>query len=234
MVVSAYDPNDKRGFTSSRSSEDIYWYDTDVYVDFVVRFQNTGTAAAVNVVIVDTISPVFDPISLGLLGSSHEMMVNWRPGNVLEFAFPMIMLPDSGADESASHGYVKFRLKPSADIVVGSSLTNTADIYFDFNPPIRTNTVILDVEEPVGLMEPTKESMVFIPNPATDMVQLATPVIEAVRYEVLGLDGRVIRADRMEGSGRSFIPLVGLEPGSYRLLVFDRHGLAASGQFVKL
>lgn len=234
MVVSAYDPNDKRGFTSSRSSEDIYWYDTDVYVDFVVRFQNTGTAAAVNVVIVDTISPVFDPISLGLLGSSHEMMVNWRPGNVLEFAFPMIMLPDSGADESASHGYVKFRLKPSADIVVGSSLTNTADIYFDFNPPIRTNTVILDVEEPVGLMEPTKESMVFIPNPATDMVQLATPVIEAVRYEVLGLDGRVIRAARMEGSGRSFIPLVGLEPGSYRLLVFDRHGLAASGQFVKL
>lgn len=233
-IIGAYDPNDKRGFTSSRSSDDIYWYDTDEFVDFVVRFQNTGTAAAVNVVIVDTISALFDPVSLELLGSSHEMIVNWRPGNALEFAFPMIMLPDSGADESASHGYVKFRLKPKADISVGSFLTNSADIYFDFNPPIRTNTVILHVEEPVGVVETKNGSIVFIPNPATDILQVATPGIEAQRYEVLGLDGRLMRSARMPGSGRSFISLDGLDAGSYRLMVFDRKGLAASGQFVKL
>ena len=41
-----------------------------------------------------------------------------------------------------SHGYVQYRIKTNANLPNGVQIPNTAQIYFDFNLPIATNTTI--------------------------------------------------------------------------------------------
>ena len=59
---------------------------------------------------------------------------------MLVFNFPNINLPDSNSNEPGSHGYVQFKIRAKNNIVIGDVLSNTANIYFDFNAPIITNT----------------------------------------------------------------------------------------------
>ena len=57
-----------------------------------------------------------------------------------------INLPDSTSNEPESHGYIKFKVSPQADMVEGTQVENFADIFFDFNDPIRTNTTLTTFE----------------------------------------------------------------------------------------
>lgn len=50
------------------------------------------------------------------------------------------MLPDSTTDFEGSIGFVQYRIKPLADLPVGTIVENTAQIFFDFNEAIVTNT----------------------------------------------------------------------------------------------
>jgi len=60
----------------------------------------------------------------------------------LVFHFENILLPDSTVNEPASHGFVQFRINQLTDNPIGTVIENTADIYFDLNKAIVTNTVM--------------------------------------------------------------------------------------------
>ena len=55
------------------------------------------------------------------------------------------MLPDSNVNELASHGFLRFRVKPVNGLVIGDVIKNTAAIYFDYNLPVYTNTEMTTV-----------------------------------------------------------------------------------------
>ena len=145
-ITGAYDPNDKRVRTSSQWSDNLYYIGTDEWLDYTIRFQNTGTDTAFLVVITDTVPPGLDLGSFELGPRSHTCQVSIQAGNVLRFMFPNILLPDSNSNEPLSHGHVTFRLKPTLPLLPGAVLSNNADIYFDFNPPIRTNDAVVTAE----------------------------------------------------------------------------------------
>ena len=86
-----------------------------------------------------------------LESSSHDNRVEIKDGNQVAFIFDDINLPDSTTNEPASNGFIAYRIKPKSDLLVGSMIFNKADIYFDFNPPIETNTVITEIIEPVSV-----------------------------------------------------------------------------------
>jgi hypothetical protein len=70
---------------------------------------------------------------------------------VLTFTFANINLPDSNRNEPASHGYLKFSIAPLAAVAQGTRIENSADIFFDYNEPVRTNTAfttVYDLPEP--------------------------------------------------------------------------------------
>jgi hypothetical protein len=74
---------------------------------------------------------------------------------VLTWTFDNINLPDSTRDQAGSNGFVKFTVLPVKDLPAGTRIENFADIYFDYNPPVRTNTVfntlgVLPTEAPGG------------------------------------------------------------------------------------
>ncbi|MBX2978026.1 MAG: hypothetical protein KF905_01930 [Flavobacteriales bacterium] len=149
VITGAYDPNDKLARTSS--GNDTSWIPgEDQWVDYTIRFQNTGTDTAFNVLIIDTLPPQLDPASLDVLGASHNFVWMIKGAGILKFAFPGIMLPDSNVNEALSHGLVSFRIRMRDGFMTepGDEVENLAGIYFDFNPPIITDPCVLSVPIP--------------------------------------------------------------------------------------
>jgi hypothetical protein len=141
MLLCAYDPNDKQVEPEGHGAHHAVSIETDKF-HYNVRFQNTGTAPATNVMIVDPVDMDLDLSTIAVVGASHDLSyVVITQDRDLQFHFNGIMLPDSNADLLGSQGYIRYSIAP----VTGSShltvISNTAAIYFDMNPPIITNTV---------------------------------------------------------------------------------------------
>ena len=222
-ITGSYDPNDKQGLTSSRISADQYFLDLDDHIDYSVRFQNTGTDTAFTVVIRDVLDTDLDITSLQILGASHDFVPSFGEGRELVFTFNDIGLPDSTTDLLGSQGYISYRIKPNNDIVVGDLIENTAGIYFDFNPPIITNTTshVVDFSTSVKGDPDEVPTIVVSPNPATELVRITGFNSSPILVDVLATDGRIVR---------SFIPtnytfnVAILEPGYYLARIHTTDG----------
>lgn len=188
VVVAAYDPNDKmeahggKIMASQFTSEDFLYY--------TIRFQNEGTADALAVRIEDVLDAQLDPSSLRMIGASHNYVLE-RVGNLLTWRFDYIMLPGKFQDEEASKGYVTFAIKPFAGYAVGDVIPNAADIYFDTNPAIVTNTFNVEFTAAMGVSDISDRDFSVYPNPASDTVTVLLQhngqLLESVTiYDVVG------------------------------------------------
>ena len=137
-IVNAYDPNDKNIYPAG-SCADAYIL-KDQPVEYRIRFQNTGNADAINIVITDTLSNLLDPSTMEIKSQSHPgLITELVQGNVVRFNFNGIHLPDSFTSPAGSQGYVVYVIQPKTGITDGSILKNRASIYFDYNPAVITN-----------------------------------------------------------------------------------------------
>lgn len=151
VAQGAFDPNDKQVWPQGPINLATQPELLEAPFEYLIRFQNTGTDLAFNIVVEDTISDLLDLGSFSLTGTSHDLEVALREGNVLAFHFDRIFLPDSLSDEPNSHGFVKYRIMPKPGLLPGQVVRNTAHIYFDFNAPVATNTV----ETPLTFVTPS-------------------------------------------------------------------------------
>lgn len=230
-VIGAYDPNDKLARTNVGRSSDVYLIDQDNYVDYTIRFQNTGSAEAINVFLLDTISADFDLGSLRILGASHPYEVSLLAGRVLRFDFNNIMLPDSTSDLLGSQGFASFRLTPMPGLEFGDHLQNAADIFFDFNEPIHTNTSDLVATFSVGIAEGTSVELRVYPNPVSDALMVQVPD-GTWYYEVISMDGRIAARGQQSGSLLG-LDASGLASGSYILRLVDGNSQVLNTRFAK-
>ena len=202
--VASYDPNDKLGTPTGYGENFMIYANTPI--DYRVRFQNTGTDTAFNVVIRDTLSAHLDLSTLQMGASSHPY--NWSivDGNVLLVEFNNIMLPDSNVNEPASNGYFKYNIQQLQDNPIGTVIENSAAIYFDFNPPIITNTTIHTIGEDfveVSIIsteevESTMGSQVVIyPNPFDHVTNITVEGgnYSTLNFELYDMQGRQIRTE---------------------------------------
>jgi uncharacterized repeat protein (TIGR01451 family) len=192
-VVSSFDPNDKEVRTSSRFSDSQYFIDEDEYMDYTIRFQNTGNAAATFVVITDTLSDVLDMMSFQQGVASHPFSVTFKSGRVVEWRFDNIQLTDSGTNEAESHGLVSFRIKPVQPLLPGTIISNTANIFFDYNEPVITEPSVLVAEFSTGIAEQGMDIKLF-PNPASNKIFLQGA--DHADWMISSLDGRVLATGR--------------------------------------
>lgn len=230
VIFGSFDPNDKQAFTSSRFSSTSYFLDSDNFIDYLIRFQNTGTDTAFTVMVVDTLSPLLDIGTLHLLGASHPFTPSLSSTRALRFKFNNILLPDSGTNAVASQGYVAFRIAPVLPLQTGTTLDNAADIYFDFNPPVRTNTAILEVASGIGIAESAGASLRVFPCPASDIIRVqGLPDQHVKRFLVLAADGRPV-AERPAGRD---VDVSELSPGLYFLKAETSTGATLLARFIK-
>ncbi len=168
-VIGSYDPNDITEF----HGPDIFYddFDTDDYLFYTIRCQNVGTANAINVRIENTLDVGLDPSTIVMLDSSHGNVFA-RVNNQLTWQFDDIHLPSEDMDEPNSHGYVYYKIKPTAGYKVGDIIPNTAKIYFDFNPAVITNTFQTEFVATLSSKGFTDNNFFMSPNPTKDYVEI--------------------------------------------------------------
>ncbi|WP_347159501.1 DUF7619 domain-containing protein [Pontibacter chitinilyticus] len=151
-ITDSYDPNDKQvspqGVTSKR------YVKAEDELTYMVRFQNTGTDEAYNVVVEDTISEYLDISTLRVGSASHPYTysISGKGKPLLRFTFKDIHLPDNKTNEPASHGYITFTIAQHAGNPKGTVIRNTAYNYFDYNSAVATNEVVNVVGDTVLLL----------------------------------------------------------------------------------
>ncbi len=167
-VVNSFDPNDK----TCLEGNNIVPAKVGDYVHYMIRFENTGTFAAQNIVVKDMIDLAkFDIASLIPVKGSHDFYTRIN-GNKVEFIFENINLPFADA---TNDGYVAIKIKTKSTLVLGNTFSNSANIYFDYNFPIVTNTATTTVANQLATQdfEFSKYFSIY-PNPAKNILNLET------------------------------------------------------------
>jgi len=180
-VVGSFDPNDKTCIEGATVSTD----QIGKYLHYMVNFENTGTHVAENVVVKDVIDATqFDINSLQILSATDGMSVKIN-GNIVEFIFEGIHLPIGG------HGNVLFKIRTLGNLAPNTTVSNTANIFFDYNHPIVTNRV----DTRFAILEnrdfASDNTIQIFPNPANDVVNIkAKGILKSV--ELFDIGGRLI------------------------------------------
>lgn len=234
--IDSYDPNDKRGWPLGFGDEQIIFPNTEI--EYMIRFQNTGTDTAYKVVISDPLPATLDISSLSLGASSHPYTWSIEDNNSLIFTFDNILLPDSTTNLEASQGFINFTLEQQVDLALGTTITNTAAIYFDFNEPIYTNTSLHKVgtlfsQALVAAQDISVQDLEVkvYPNPfrttTSFLIEKVKP--QAVRLHLYDLSGRLIRIENYDRTNFQF-EKAGLLDGLYTYQLILADGRMAHGK----
>ncbi|WP_298393879.1 choice-of-anchor L domain-containing protein [Flavobacterium sp.] len=188
IVVGAYDPNDKM----EAHGEEIPFnqFAQNDYLYYTIRFQNEGTANAINIRIEDFLDAQLEESSIRMVDASHNYIME-RIGNHISWKFDFIHLPSYLENIDLSKGYVTFKIRLKPGFAVGDLVPNTASIYFDTNPAIVTNTFTTEFTAALANANFGLENFVLYPNPTNSFVQVnlqnTSEILEnIIIYDVLG------------------------------------------------
>ncbi|WP_294822362.1 BspA family leucine-rich repeat surface protein [uncultured Flavobacterium sp.] len=218
-IINSYDPNDKQVLQGSEISPE----QAEGYLDYLVRFQNTGTASAITVRIEDHLPENVDWTTLTPISASHNYRIEVKEDHTAEFIFDNINLPHEAANEPGSHGFIAYRIKPLPTVAVGDVITGNAEIFFDYNLPIITNFATTTIVEAMNAGEHSTNIVSIYPNPVTDVLHLNASngaLIEEVK--VYNLQGRELMSFTKAGS----INVAHLSSGVYVLMVTTNAGIS--------
>ncbi len=222
-VVNSYDPNDKTCLQGNYVGPD----KIGEFVHYMIRFENTGTFPAQNIVVKDMIDTAkFDVVSLVPLHASHNYFTKIT-GNKVEFIFENINLP---FDDANNDGYVAFKIKTVPTLVVGNTFSNSANIYFDYNFPIVTNTATTTI---AALSNPSFDFATYFslyPNPATNELNInLKSAIEINSIQIYNTIGQLVTVQ----TGNALkVDVSNLKIGNYFIKINTNEGFSTS-QFIK-
>jgi hypothetical protein len=225
-VVNAVDPNDKTCLEGDVVTPEI----VGQYVHYLIRFENTGTADALNIVVKDIIDATkFDMASLIPLSGSHPFATRVSEANKVEFIFENTNLP---FDDNNNDGYVLFKIKTLPSLVVGDAFANDASIYFDYNFPVVTNTATTLIQLLGAPDFDFSDVFVLYPNPVRNTLNLQLKrIITVQNINIYNALGQLVLA--VPDTENVFsIDVSSLKTGNYFIKVNSDKGMAAS-QFIK-
>ncbi|MBO9584537.1 MAG: T9SS type A sorting domain-containing protein [Flavobacterium sp.] len=226
-VVGSYDPNDKTCLEGTVITPSLI----GEYVHYMIRFENTGTYQAQNIVVKDMIDlSKFDISTLIPTSSSHSFVTKISEGNKVEFIFENINLP---FDDATNDGYIAFKIKTKPTLVVGDSFTNDANIYFDYNFPILTNKATSTFKTVLSTEDFNfSRYLNLYPNPASQVLNISqNDSIEIQSFEIYDILGQLVIAVP-NAKTTSNIDISKLRTGNYFIKVKSDKG-SSSMKFIK-
>ncbi len=188
-VVSSFDPND---ITCIEGDVVAPSYIGE-FLHYVINFENTGTAAAENVVVKIEVNPNdFDINTLRILESSHNAAIKIT-NNILEIIFQTIMLDTGG------HGNVLLKVKSRENLILNDIVSNNAKIYFDYNFPILTNDANTTFQVLSNSILTKDVTINMYPNPTSSLVNIkAENTIKST--ELYDVQGRLIQINKSDSN----------------------------------
>ena len=206
-VSNSFDPNVKEVYPVSVAPG------YDGYFVYTVRFQNTGFSPAQNIRVVDSLDNQLNAATFEVINYSHANVTGLN-GNEVSFRFPNIQLPDSTTSPEDSKGFIQYRIKPAGFLSIGSSISNKANIYFDFNAPVTTNTVVSTVDSTVGINTisiPRFMAHVF-PNPGKGIFNVALTSNGKLDKHLMVVDVMGRKVKQITTNENTFLLDLSLEP----------------------
>jgi len=205
-------------------------YDTEMasppLLEYIIRFQNTGNDTAFFVRLDNYFPSNLDLTTLQIVNSSHSCDIHYQAyDSTLYFHFNNILLPDSNINEPMSHGYVKYRVRPLNSLNTGDTIGNRANIYFDYNAPVATNTAITEIVQFNSIEAVSDiEHFSIYPNPAKETLRITyeikrTSEVEIQLLNLLGETLNTINQKSDPGQQFSLLPVGHLPKGTYIIQV---------------
>jgi len=224
IVVGSFDPND----ILCLEGENISLNEVGEYVHYRIRFENTGTFLAENIVVKNIIdTQKFEMSSLVVLEGSHEFITRITD-NQIEFIFEEINLP---FDDENNDGFLIYKIKTQPTLEEGDIFTNNAEIYFDFNFPIITNTYSTTVGNQLSTPDnEVLDRIVIFPNPTDSFLYLQS-TLTIKSYEIYDILGQKIISNAVI-SDRSTIDISSLQVGNYFIKILTNQGTSFE-RFIK-
>ena len=212
IIFSSYDPNDKlvdEGVPDIINDRSI----NRKWLTYTIRFENTGNFSAKDIVITDLLDDNLDPNSVKVIEASHDYTIdiiqNVENESTLKFSFNDIFLP---FDDANNDGYIKFMIKANEAIAENTIVNNTANIYFDQNPAIITNTIqnrFLTIAS-LGVDDFNLDAYFQLyPNPTNDVVTVKSK-LQIIKIELFSMLGRKVLE-----TNKNMINVSTLDQGSY-------------------
>lgn len=230
-VTGSIDPNEKTAYINGTPTEGQSEKDQDI--EYLIKFQNTGTDTAFRVVIKDKIPEGFDINTLKPLNSSHPYHIEIEDQRTLSFIFDPIALPDSNINEAASHGFIAFMISPKKDLDYGTKLDNFANIYFDYNAAVKTNIAYLTVAKVTSIYN--KQDGIkfnYYPNPTRGSLNIHIEGSQDKEFTIRVKDilGKELLKESWVGSD-FLMQRFSLIAGLYLLDIEDSSGKHGFGKF---
>ena len=229
VVVGSFDPNFKEVSPRGLGPQG-YIHSTDTVLDYIIHFQNTGTYNASKVVVLDTLDPNLDWLSLRVGYSNYNYVANVNHSGVLSFTFNNIQLPYFDPNYPLqSIGIICYSVHLKKNLVQGTQIKNSAAIYFDYNVPVFTNTTINTINNAAGVKEMAEggKSLLLFPNPNSGSCTLRIQSgLEAkmAMVEVYSVEGSLVgnyQVGMSNGVGETVISTTGLRDGIYFIRIND-------------
>ncbi len=234
-VVNSYDPNLKEVSPKGTTAAGFIPVYTNE-LTYTIHFQNTGTATAYNISVIDTLNSDIISNSLKILGTSHTASPEWLAPGVVKFNFYNIYLPDSTSNETASHGFIRFSVKLNTSSPAGTVIQNKASIYFDSNPAIVTNRVTNTLFNSSGINELLAITRIDVaPNPFNDYTlftihSLKTNLVYS--FELIDVVGKSVKSIKEITEKQFAVYRNGLSNGIYFYRIYSNEGITATGKLV--
>lgn len=168
-VLNSFDPNniiciEGQSIDASRIGD---------YLNYCVRFENTGTAPADRVIVQELSNPLeFNTDSYQFVNASHPCEILLRNNRFLYRFDSINLLEATGNPPVGGHGDILFRIRTVDNLVGGDSVVKNVKIFFDYNLPLQTNdteTVFSSLHQGISTWD---QSVKVFPNPATTQLQV--------------------------------------------------------------
>ena len=224
-VFNSYDPNDKTCLEGATVGIE----KIGDYVHYLIRFENNGTANAQFIKVIDIIdTSKFDIATLEPVNSSHSMLTKISESNKVEFFFDNINLP---FDNANNDGYLMYKIKLKSNLVLGDTFSNKANIYFDFNFPIITNTATSTITALNSQKFEHLNSVSIYPNPANNTLYIKKnadyPITSINIYNMLGQNVNFSMKNEL------LLDVSNLKAGNY-ILKLETEAGTITNKFIKL
>ncbi|WP_162128232.1 DUF7619 domain-containing protein [Flavobacterium phycosphaerae] len=224
-IVNSFDPNDK----TCTEGYNLPLNKLGDYLHYIIRFENTGTADAQNIVVSDVIDTTkFDINTLIPLSGSHSFVTKITSNNKVEFIFRNINLP---FDDANNDGFVAFKIKTLPSLTEGQIINNSANIYFDYNAPIVTNTYAVQVFNPLSNAD-FEFSSVFNLSPVPAKNNLIITTKQNVTISSVNIYNTLGQLVQVNTKPTGTLDVSGLKTGSYFIKIISDKGTASS-KFIK-
>lgn len=229
-VVNSHDPNVKEVYPVNVLPAYDGWF------TYTIHFQNTGNASAINIRLTDVLDANLNLSTFQVINYSHPNTISLS-GNLLTIRYPNINLADSTSDLAHSVGFIQYRIKPNANLPLGTLIHNTANIFFDFNTAVVTNTTVNEFTATASVLEFKKStaSISVYPNPfssTTTFVIKSFQINVTYSFEMFDVLGKNVKSVQGISSKEFQISRNDLQNGVYFYKIRSAESIISIGKLV--